>query len=210
MKVVRTPQSRCRAAVARCDITPPIGIYHRMWGAALHERATGVHRPLEATLLWLEPAVPAVGEQLLILALDHCIIDAQEMRDIRQSVQSATQVGYENILVTMSHTHGAGLMSRTRSELPGGELLGAYLDQLAKQAADLAREAQGRVASATMSAPVGQNSLSACTVSSAATLIAWSAPQTRATSIRLLCRSLMVTSAPCIRKCCAANCPIIP
>ena len=161
MKVVRTPQSRCRAAVARCDITPPIGIYHRMWGAALHERATGVHRPLEATLLWLEPAVPAVGEQLLILALDHCIIDAQEMRDIRQSVQSATQVGYENILVTMSHTHGAGLMSRTRSELPGGELLGAYLDQLAKQAADLAREAQGRVASATIVYGTGHCNLAA-------------------------------------------------
>ena len=47
--VLNTPQSRCRAAVARCEITPPIGIYHRMWGAALHDRATGVHRPLEAT-----------------------------------------------------------------------------------------------------------------------------------------------------------------
>ncbi len=49
---------RCRAAIARCDITPPVGIYHRMWGAALHDRATGVHRPLEATLLWLEPCEP--------------------------------------------------------------------------------------------------------------------------------------------------------
>ena len=55
MRCVETPQSRCRAAAARCDITPPVGIYHRMWGAALHDRATGVHRPLEATLLWLEP-----------------------------------------------------------------------------------------------------------------------------------------------------------
>ena len=38
------------------DITPPVGIYHRMWGAATHDRATGVHKPLLATLLWLEPA----------------------------------------------------------------------------------------------------------------------------------------------------------
>ena len=55
MTSIYIPQTRCRAAIARCDITPPVGIYHRMWGAATHDRATGVHRPLLATLLWLEP-----------------------------------------------------------------------------------------------------------------------------------------------------------
>ncbi len=77
--VVNTPQSRCRAAVARCDITPPIGMYHRMWGAALHDRATGVHRPLEATLLWIEPHPPATGEPQVVVSLDHCILDAEEV-----------------------------------------------------------------------------------------------------------------------------------
>src|SRR5882672_3687654 len=38
---VNTPQSRCRFALAWADITPPVGIYHRMWGAAKHERALG-------------------------------------------------------------------------------------------------------------------------------------------------------------------------
>ena len=114
MKVLRTPQSRCRAAVAWCDITPPIGIYHRMWGAALHDRATGVHRPLEATLLWLEPSAPASGEPQVIVALDHCILDSEELQSIRRAVQAATSVGYDNILVTLSHTHGAGWMSRSR------------------------------------------------------------------------------------------------
>jgi hypothetical protein len=161
MNIVKTPQSRCRAAIARCEITPPIGIYHRMWGAALHDRATGVHRPLEATLLWLEPAAPAVGEPQLILALDHCILDAQELRSIRQAIQAATQVACENILVTLSHTHGAGWMSRTRSDLPGGELLGPYLDQLAVQMAALAREAQGRVAPASIVYGTGRCNLAA-------------------------------------------------
>lgn len=161
MKVVSTPQSRCRAAIVRCDITPPIGIYHRMWGAALHDRATGVHRPLEATLLWLEPAAPAIGEPQIILAMDHCILDAQELRNIRQLIREATKVEYENILVTLSHTHGAGWMSRTRSDLPGGELLGPYLDQLAVQMADLAREAQGKVAPATIVYGTGRCQLAA-------------------------------------------------
>lgn len=52
---IETPQTVCRAAVVEADITPPVGIYHRIWGAALHERATGVHRPLMAVLLWIAP-----------------------------------------------------------------------------------------------------------------------------------------------------------
>jgi hypothetical protein len=51
MTYLDTPQSRCLAAVARVDITPPVGIYHRMWGAATHDRSTGIHRPLTATAM---------------------------------------------------------------------------------------------------------------------------------------------------------------
>jgi hypothetical protein len=161
MNVAKTPQARCRAAVARCDITPPIGIYHRMWGAALHDRATGVHRPLEATLLWLEPRDPSTGEPQIIVALDHCILDARELQSIRQSIQATTKVACENILVTMSHTHGAGWMSRTRSDLPGGELLGPYLDDLAVRMGKFAGEAQSRVAPATIVYGTGRCDLAA-------------------------------------------------
>ena len=150
MKVIKTPQSRCGAAVVRGDITPPIGIYHRMWGAALHDRATGVHRPLEATLLWLEPLLPALGDPQILLGLDHCILDAQELNGIRNAIHEATGVPYANILVSMSHTHGAGWMSRTRSDLPGGELLAPYLDQLAVQMAELACRARSKIVAATI------------------------------------------------------------
>ena len=53
--VVRSPTSRLRFGHARADITPPVGIYHRMWGAARHDRATGVHRPLVGDVLVLAP-----------------------------------------------------------------------------------------------------------------------------------------------------------
>ena len=161
MNVVKTPQARCRAAIARCDITPPIGIYHRMWGAALHDRATGVHRPLAATLLWLEPGDPSTGEPQIIVALDHCILDPQEMQSIRQSILATTNINGDNILVTLSHTHGAGWMSRTRSNLPGGELIGPYLDDLAVRMGQLAREAQSRVAPASIVYGTGRCDLAA-------------------------------------------------
>jgi hypothetical protein len=142
MKLVKTPQANCRAAVVRCDITPPIGIYHRMWGAALHDRATGVHRPLHATLLWIEPLTPIAGKPQIIICLDHCILDPSEIEAIRCSICTTTGIDRQGILVTLSHTHGAGWMSRTRSDLPGGELLGPYLDELAARIGQLAREAQ--------------------------------------------------------------------
>ena len=59
-----SPQSSCRLGIARGDITPPVGIYHRMWGAATHDVSVGVHRPLEAHVLVLRdeqqrcPAAP--------------------------------------------------------------------------------------------------------------------------------------------------------
>ncbi len=161
MKIVRTPQAKCRAAVAQCDITPPIGIYHRMWGAALHDRATGVHRPLEATLLWMESCTPSSAAPQIILAMDHCILDGQELLSIRQAIHVATNAGLENILVTMSHTHCSGWMSRTRSHLPGGELLAPYLDGLAVRMGELAREAFERVAPATIVYGTGRCNLAA-------------------------------------------------
>src|SRR5947199_3947440 len=99
MTRVDTPQTRCRAGVARGDITPPAGIYHRMWGAALHDRATGVHRPLLATLLWLQPnSEDAPGTQLLV-ALDHCILDGVEMKRIREAVSQRTALAPDQVQI---------------------------------------------------------------------------------------------------------------
>lgn len=137
---VRTPQTRCRAAIGQVDITPPVGIYHRMWGAALHDRATGVHRPLSATLLWIEPEYGNRGQATIIISLDHCILDTIEMIGIRESVARAAGLPPNRVHVALSHTHGSGWMSRTRSSLPGGELIGPYLDGLRDTLARLAQE----------------------------------------------------------------------
>lgn len=50
-------------------------------------------------------------------------------------------------------------MSRTRSELPGGEMLGPYLDQLATQLGELARAAKSQVVSASIVYAQGRCSL---------------------------------------------------
>jgi hypothetical protein len=163
MTEVRTPQSRCRVGVARGEITPPVGIYHRMWGAALHDRATAVHRPLLATLLWLEPLAGAAraDDRRLLIALDHCMLDNAEVGRIRQAVSEAVPMPASNIHVALSHTHGAGLMSRSRADLPGGELIGPYLDGLAHKLATLAGAAQSTVQPAVLVYGAGRCGLAA-------------------------------------------------
>lgn len=159
MHRVKTPQTRCRAAIGKIDITPPVGIYHRMWGAALHDQATGVHRPLEASVLWLEQRDG--GGTCVVISLDHCILDADETRRIRQSIATATGVRPEQVMVTLTHTHGSGWMSRSRSHLPGGDKIGPYLDQMTAAVAKLAAEVRTRVEPATIVYGTGQCTLAA-------------------------------------------------
>lgn len=132
----RTPQSRCRFALAWGDITPPAEIYHRMWGAAKHERATGVHRPLRATVALFAPVAES-GVRQFILALDHCVLGATEQQALVANVAKGSGVLEEEILMAFSHTHGAGLMSLDRVSLPGGDLIPPYLDSIADTAAEL-------------------------------------------------------------------------
>jgi len=90
MTSIETPQSRCRVGFARADITPPVGIYHRMWGAALHDRATGVHRPLLATVVAMEPL--SGSGRAVIVGLDHCLFDPSEFARIRERVGGAAGI----------------------------------------------------------------------------------------------------------------------
>jgi hypothetical protein len=145
---INTPQSRCRFALAWADITPPSGIYHRMWGAAKHERATGVHRPLRATVAMFE-APDGHGSspdtRQILLALDHCVLGAVEHEQLVTHVAQASGQPKETILVVFSHTHGAGLMGLERATLPGGELIPGYLRSVAERAAELVKECSDRL-----------------------------------------------------------------
>ena len=118
---VEFPQSLCRAGVARVDITPPVGIYHRMWGAATHDRSTGVHRPLTATVLVLGPPESESREELLFtIAVDHCLLWQTEMTNLLETLCEGVGIAREQVVVFFSHTHAAGLMGHERQEFQDG------------------------------------------------------------------------------------------
>jgi hypothetical protein len=154
-----TPQSRCRCGVARRDITPPVGIYHRTWGAATHDRATGVHRPLTATALALESEDGT--DTQVIVAVDLCLLLAGEMSELLDSVSRRAGIRPEQITIAFSHTHSTGLMSRDRLGQPGGELIQSYLEKLGRQTGDAVVAALESSQAANISYGMGRCSLAA-------------------------------------------------
>lgn len=154
-----TPQSRCRFALAWGDITPPSNIYHRMWGAAKHERATGIHRPLRASVAVFAPL--RGDEREIVLALDHCVLGRMEQEQLVAQVADAADVPPEEILVVCSHTHGAGLMGLDRISMPGGDLIPGYLRKMGDVAADLVKRAVAAAKPATVIYGRGRCSLAA-------------------------------------------------
>ncbi len=163
MPFVDTPQSVCRLGLARCDVTPPVGIYHRMWGAATHDRATGVHRPLTATAVVFQAAdaPPGPATEQVVVAIDLCLLWAAEMSDLLAAVCRATGLAAEQLTVAFSHTHGAGLMDRGRAGLPGGELIAPYLEELAGKVAGIVGEARRSCRPVTLTYGAGRCALAA-------------------------------------------------
>jgi hypothetical protein len=163
MRHVHTPQSICRAGLARCDVTPPVGIYHRLWGAATHESATGIHRPLTATAMVFqaEGLGPTLETQQVIVAVDHCLLWAREMDELLTSVAGQTGIAQEQLAITFSHTHSGGFLDTSRSHLPGGDLIRPYLDDLARKIAAIVRVAQATTRPVTLTYGAGRCALAA-------------------------------------------------
>ncbi len=156
---VDVPQSKCRFALVHADITPPENIYHRMWGAATQDRATGIHRPLRGSVALLAPTEG--NERQFVIALDHCVMGRQEMENLLREVSNLSGVKREELIVVFSHTHAAGLMGLERVNLPGGDLIPAYLDELNSKIAALVREAESRLEEVTILYGTGNCNLAA-------------------------------------------------
>jgi hypothetical protein len=153
-----TPQSRCRFAIASGDITPPVGIYHRMWGAATHDRAEGIHQPLRAMAAIFAPLDQPQPRRILV-SLDHCLLGVEEMERLIGHVSQSAHVPAAELLVTFTHTHGAGLMSLDRENLPGGELIAPYLDRVAAVVAELVPQAAEKLSPTTIAYGTGRCAL---------------------------------------------------
>ncbi len=148
--------------VGRRDTTPPSGIYARMWGAASHDVAEGVHRPLSTTVLALRsgdgPLRLVVGIDLALLGDFGAAPDADR---ILGPVREVVGVDDSRLVVNCSHTHSAPWAATSRSEMPGGHLIAPYLDQLGEAIRDAALDAVAALEPATLTWATGSCDLAA-------------------------------------------------
>lgn len=134
--------THCAFGVARREVTPPVGIYSRSWGAATHDVAEGVHRPLTATAGVFAP-LAGDGPTLALVALDVGWFPyGPDELALREAIMERAGLGEAQVLVQLSHTH-AGANTNSRIEhRTGSELIAPYLERLTAQVCDAVAEAQ--------------------------------------------------------------------
>jgi len=153
--------TRCRFGVATRDVTPPIGIYARTWGAATHEAAEGVHRPFAATAAVFAP-ITDDGPTLALVAVDIGWFQyGPDERRLRSLVMRRTGLDESELLISMSHTHAGPNVNSQLRDKPGVELIQPYLDQLTDQIGAAIVEARAGLAPAWVSYGYGRCAMAA-------------------------------------------------
>lgn len=141
---VDTPTSRVRFGHTRVDITPPVGIYHRCWGAAPDRRAGGVHKPLFADAMVFGSASSPVPAFLRV-QLDLGYLTTEQNEDLVAVICEASNVPCDSVLITCSHTHSVGWFASDRYDLPGGEKIRPYLEEMKSKVAEACKDALANV-----------------------------------------------------------------
>ena len=157
---VLSPTSRVRFGLARADVTPPANIYHRMWGAARHDRASGVHRPIMAEVMVFGPTECA-GVRMVRAQLDLVGLVIGQHDRIVTALSQAAATSPENVVVTYSHSHSSGWFHPSRLELPGGELILGYIDELVAKMSDAGRRAADAMQEAIITYGAGRCNMAA-------------------------------------------------
>ena len=128
----------------RADITPPVGICARNWGAAKHDVAQAIHRPLTLTAMTLAPATG--GQTLVLVEADlGGWKSPQTFRDFLSRLHQELSVEPANLIFALSHTHSAPLLMDADDSLPGSGLHRTWMKELFESTARTVRQAmEGR------------------------------------------------------------------
>lgn len=129
-----------RIGLARRDITPPLSIYSRNWGAGNRDIATGVHRPLTLTCITFQTSEDAQPLVLLGADLGWWKQSADEQK-FRSGILETLGLPPDNLMICLSHTHAGPSLSTADASKPGGALIEPFLASLQEAAIGSIREA---------------------------------------------------------------------
>ncbi|TWT65962.1 alkaline ceramidase [Allorhodopirellula solitaria] len=118
---------RGRIGIAREDITPPVGIYSRNWGAATHETADSIHRSLTLTALTIGPLTD--GDPLVLVDADLGWWRGMDLfRRFQNRLLDEVNLESSRLIFALSHTHASPPLMQPDPSLPGSELLEPWFE----------------------------------------------------------------------------------
>jgi hypothetical protein len=143
------PSASVLAGATVRDVTPPVGIYARAWGAAKHDAADGVHRPLEVHVLAMQSHDG--GPLLVLISLDAGWFRERSAEwKIRKAVIDAVGTDEANVFFNLTHTHAGAMLSPCYKDKVGGSFVLTYLDTLLEAIVDAAKDAKRKRERATI------------------------------------------------------------
>lgn len=158
---LKTPPEFCHASfhgrigIARRDITPPVGIYARNWGAAQHDVALSIHRPLTLTALTLAPL--AGGQPLVFVDADLGWWKTPlTFRRFLTRLVETLALDPARLIFALSHTHAGPPLMDAEASLPGSDLLVEWMEHLFASTVDAVRESLSTPFEATLDWHVGR------------------------------------------------------
>lgn len=139
-------EGRAHIGFSRREITPPFGIYGRMWGASSHDKSEGSHKALYVTAMAF--ASSPHEKPALLVGVDAASLGdlaGREGLEIRNATLAALEIPPSHLMLACSHTHASPWAARSRSHMPGGELIEPYLALVTSAIIDACQEAVHRM-----------------------------------------------------------------
>ncbi|QEG38173.1 alkaline ceramidase [Roseimaritima ulvae] len=123
------PGFKGRIGIAREDITPPVGIYSRNWGAAQHDTADSIHRPLTLTALTISAS--STDEPLILIDADLGWWRPLDLfQQFQQRLLEELSLESSRLIFALTHTHAAAPLMKPDPALPSSEPLGPWLERV--------------------------------------------------------------------------------
>jgi len=145
----RNPSFKGWIGSGREDITPPVGIYARNWGAAKHEVAAGIHLPLTLTAVTFQQN--AGGDPLVLISADlGWWKSAADERRLREGLLQALSLQPYQLMFCLTHTHAGPSTFTEDANKPGGDLIAPYLEHVQLAAITAAKIALKTAGEATL------------------------------------------------------------
>ncbi len=144
-----------KIGIARADITPPIGIYARNWGAAKHDVASSIHRPLLLSVLTLSPMTS--GSAMVFVDADLGWWKTPlTYRKFSMRLHQTLRLESSNLIFALSHTHSGPPLMDADDSLPGSDLLQGWMEHLFESTVLAIRQALKTPIEATLDWHVGR------------------------------------------------------